>query len=54
LDVRGDDPLPSKLSELKAFLFLTVVTAPVIAVGIIATYGLIVWIYQVFAGPPTH
>jgi periplasmic nitrate reductase NapE len=42
-----------KQSELKAFLFLTVVMAPALAGIIIATYGLAVWIYQVFAGPPT-
>ena len=40
-------------SELKAFLFLTVVMAPALAGIIIATYGLAVWIYQMFAGPPT-
>ena len=42
-----------KGAELKAFLFLTVVMAPVLAGVIIASYGLAVWIYQVFAGPPT-
>lgn len=42
-----------KKSELKAFLFLTVVMAPVLAGVIISTYGLAVWIYQMFAGPPT-
>ena len=42
-----------KQSELKAFLFLTVVMAPALAGIIIATYGLAVWIYQMFAGPPT-
>ncbi len=41
-----------KSSELKAFLFLTVVMAPVIAGVVIGTYGLAVWIYQLFAGPP--
>lgn len=44
---------PEKTSELKAFLFLTVVMAPVLAAVIVATYGLAVWIYQMFAGPPT-
>jgi periplasmic nitrate reductase NapE len=44
---------PEKKSELKAFLFLTVVMAPVIAGVVIGTYGLAVWIYQMFAGPPT-
>jgi periplasmic nitrate reductase NapE len=42
-----------KASELKAFLFLTVVMAPVLAGVIIGTYGLMVWIYQMFMGPPT-
>lgn len=42
-----------KKSELKAFLFLTVVMAPVLAGVIIGTYGLMVWIYQMLMGPPT-
>jgi periplasmic nitrate reductase NapE len=42
-----------KKSELKAFLFLTVVMAPVLAGMVIGIYGLAVWIYQMFAGPPT-
>jgi periplasmic nitrate reductase NapE len=42
-----------KKSELRAFLFLTVVMAPALAAVIVATYGLAVWIYQMFAGPPT-
>ena len=46
-------PEPAKRSELKAFLFLTVVMAPVIAGVVIGTYGLAVWIYQMFMGPPT-
>ena len=40
-------------TELKAFLFLTVVMAPLLAGAIIGTYGLFVWIYQMFMGPPT-
>ena len=44
---------PSRRSELKAFLFLTVVMVPVLAVAVIGSYGLAVWIYQVFMGPPT-
>lgn len=49
----NDVEVPEKGSELKAFLFLTVVMAPALAGVIIATYGLAVWIYQIFAGPPT-
>lgn len=44
---------PSKHSEFKAFLFLTVVMAPVLAGVVIGAYGLAVWIYQLFMGPPT-
>jgi nitrate reductase NapE len=47
-------PEPSeKRSELKAFLFLTVVMVPALAGVVIGAYGLAVWIYQMFAGPPT-
>jgi len=45
------DP-PSKSDERKAFLFLTVVTWPVLAFLAVATYGLLVWIYQMIVGPP--
>jgi periplasmic nitrate reductase NapE len=44
---------PSKHAEFKAFLFLTVVMAPVLAGVVIGAYGLAVWIYQLFMGPPT-
>ena len=47
------DPAGQKRSELKAFLFLTVVMAPLLAVVVVGSYGLAVWIYQLFAGPPT-
>ncbi len=42
----------TKAQELRSFLFLSVVTAPVLAVGIVAGYGFLVWIYQMFVGPP--
>jgi nitrate reductase NapE len=40
-------------AERRAFVFLTVVMAPMLAAIVIGTYGLAVWIYQMFAGPPT-
>ena len=46
-------PAIGRHSELKAFLFLTVVMAPILAGVVIGLYGLAVWIYQMFAGPPT-
>lgn len=38
--------------ELRTFLLLSVVLAPVLAVGVVAGYGFLVWMYQLFAGPP--
>lgn len=42
----------TKAEEVKSFLFLTAVMAPILAVLIVAGYGFLVWIYQMFAGPP--
>lgn len=42
----------TKAEEVKSFLFLTAVLAPFLAVMIVAGYGFLVWMYQVFAGPP--
>jgi nitrate reductase NapE len=39
--------------EIRVFVFLTVVMAPMIAVAVVASYGLMIWIYQMLAGPPT-
>nr|WP_073468760.1 periplasmic nitrate reductase, NapE protein [Rhizobacter sp. OV335] len=43
---------PSKRQERTVLLLSLVVIAPVLAVGIVGGYGFIVWIYQMFAGPP--
>lgn len=50
-----DDVAPEtrRRQELRAFLFLTVVLAPVLAVAIVAGFGFLVWIFQLFAGPPS-
>jgi nitrate reductase NapE len=42
----------TKNQELRSFLFLTVVMAPAVTVIFIASYGFIVWMYQIIAGPP--
>ncbi len=44
--------LQRKRAELRAFLFLTVVLFPLLAVGIVAGYGFLVWIWQIYNGPP--
>ena len=42
----------SRSREKRMFLFLTVVFAPMIAVAIVGSYGLLIWLYQMVAGPP--
>jgi periplasmic nitrate reductase NapE len=38
--------------EIFAFLFLTAVMMPALAVATVGSYGLAVWVYQMVAGPP--
>ncbi|NQV59213.1 MAG: periplasmic nitrate reductase, NapE protein [Alphaproteobacteria bacterium] len=41
-----------KMTELKGFLFLTVVLAPAVSIALVGGYGLAIWIYQILAGHP--
>jgi periplasmic nitrate reductase NapE len=43
---------PTRAQELQTFLLLSVVLAPVLAVGIVAGWGFLVWMVQLVAGPP--
>ncbi|QDH70034.1 periplasmic nitrate reductase, NapE protein [Marilutibacter alkalisoli] len=43
----------SKARERTVFLLLTVVLFPLLAVLFVAGYGFLVWIWQIFNGPPT-
>lgn len=40
----------TEAQEVRAFLFLTVVVAPVLAVAIVIGYGFFVWMYQLITG----
>jgi len=42
----------SKAQELRAFLLLSVILAPVLAFLVVAGYGFLVWMFQLVAGPP--
>jgi nitrate reductase NapE len=49
------EPLPpdapsTRQEELRTFLFLTVVTAPVLAATVVVGWGFVVWMYQLFTG----
>ena len=41
-----------KRMEIFAFLFLTAVVMPALAVGVVGSYGFAVWIYHMVTGPP--
>jgi len=38
--------------EIFAFLFLTAIVMPALAVATVGSYGLAVWVYQMVVGPP--
>ncbi len=42
----------TRAQELRTFLFLSVVLAPVLAVVTVAGYGFLVWMVQMISGPP--
>jgi periplasmic nitrate reductase NapE len=47
----AEQPPPSTRQEgLRTFPFLTVVTAPVLAVMIVGGYGFLVWMFQILTG----
>jgi periplasmic nitrate reductase NapE len=52
--VGGDtnERLRRRRMEIFAFLFLTAVLMPALAVATVGGYGLAVWIFQMMAGPP--
>ncbi len=37
-------------AELKAFLFITVIMFPILAVAVVGGYGFLVWFFQVLTG----
>lgn len=48
----SEGPPSTRQEEIRSFTFLTVVMVPVLTGLLIAGYGFLVWIYQMFAGPP--
>ena len=46
------DRVVTRGEEIRAFLLLALVMVPVLAVIFVASYGFMVWIWQMFAGPP--
>lgn len=51
----SEEPPSTRQEELRSFLFLAFVTAPVLAVLIVAAYGFAVWMFQLLSGQlPTY
>ena len=48
------DASSTRKAELRSFLFLTVVMAPILTVMIVGGYGFLVWMVQLINGPPTY
>ena len=42
----------TKRREFIVFLFLAAILFPVLAVGVVAGWGFIVWMWQLITGPP--
>jgi len=49
-----DDSESRKTEEFRAWLFFTVFLAPILAVLAVSGWGFVVWMYQLFAGPPSY
>ena len=41
-----------KTEEFRTWLFLSLIMAPILSVLIVSGYGFVVWVYQLFTGPP--
>ncbi|KRB49170.1 nitrate reductase [Rhizobium sp. Root708] len=51
-NLEKDDKKLSRYGELLAFAVLAFGVWPILAVGTVASYGFIVWFYQIVFGPP--
>jgi len=47
-----EDPKRKRRLEMYAFLIITALVMPFVAVATVGTWGLTVWIYQAINGPP--
>jgi nitrate reductase NapE len=48
----ADTPSRKRRMEIYAFLIITAILMPALAVATVGTWGLTVWIYQAINGPP--
>jgi len=50
--MRASQPADLRRSEWLLFLLLAIFIWPFIAVGVVAGWGFLVWMYYMFTGPP--
>lgn len=50
MPIDNNPPARTRAQELRAFLFITVVAAPVLSGILMAGYGFSIWIYQLLTG----
>ena len=43
-----------KSTELRMFLFLSVLLAPILSFILVGGYGFLIWMSQILLGPPSH
>jgi len=46
-------PKQEKREEWRLFLFIVVFLFPLLSIALVGAYGFSIWIYQLFAGPPS-
>lgn len=51
-DMQRTEEKREKNRELGVFLFLAGILFPMLAVLVVSGYGFLVWIFQIFTGPP--
>lgn len=51
-DMQRTEEKREKKRELGVFLFLAGILFPMLAVLVVSGYGFLVWIFQIFTGPP--
>ncbi len=51
-DPQNLSPTERKRDERRLFVFLIVFLFPILAVAVVGGYGFVVWMSQVFFGPP--
>ena len=51
-DSRSSADPQRKKEEFRTWVFLSLIMAPILSVVIVSGYGFLVWMYQLFVGPP--